>query len=56
MEDAPKAEGEADKKIVHVYPLVKVNKIEISKMPLHLFNSLVYQEVKNKERKKNWEN
>uniref|UniRef100_A0A182FGR8 Uncharacterized protein n=1 Tax=Anopheles albimanus TaxID=7167 RepID=A0A182FGR8_ANOAL len=24
MEDQPKAEGEADKKIVHVYPLVKV--------------------------------
>lgn len=26
MEDAPKAEGEGDKKIVHVYPLVKVSR------------------------------
>lgn len=25
MDDAPKTEGEGDKKIIHVYPLVKVS-------------------------------
>lgn len=63
MEDAPKAEGEGDKKIVHVYPLVKVRRrnrksfqiftplaTHLSKTRLLQSNCFVYHKLFSAER------
>jgi hypothetical protein len=60
MDDQPKEGGEGDKKIVHVYPLVKVSpdliaRIEVFKISFVFYFLLNYQSCDKWESKKKTE-